>query len=114
MTVLRICKIWDSEYPWDVRVEKVARTLSAAGHEVHLVARNRDRRPQRERLPEAALHRLTPWRFFGKRFDAASSFPAFFNPRWMRAILRTPSGFHWIMRKPQLIEAREHWVLPER
>lgn len=87
--MLRICKIWDSEYPWDVRVEKIAHTLTAAGHDVHLVARNRDRRPQRERLPEADVHRLTPWRLLGERLDAATSFPAFFNPRWIRAILGT-------------------------
>ena len=37
---MRICKIWDADYPWDVRVEKVARSLTEAGHEVHLVARN--------------------------------------------------------------------------
>lgn len=89
MPSMRICKIWDSDYPWDVRVEKVAGALSAAGHEVHLVARNRARRPRRERLPEAEVHRLKPWGFLGQSLDAASSFPAFFNPRWIRAVART-------------------------
>ena len=86
---MRICKIWDSEYPWDVRVEKVARSLTDAGHEVHLVARNRDRRRERESLAEAEIHRLKPWRIVGKRLDTATMFPAFFNPRWISAVMRT-------------------------
>jgi glycosyltransferase involved in cell wall biosynthesis len=86
---MRICKIWDADYPWDIRVEKVARSLTEAGHEVHLVARNRQRRAEHEELSEAHVHRLRPWRFLGKRIDAMTMFPAFFNPRWISAILRT-------------------------
>ena len=86
---MRICKIWDADYPWDVRVEKVASSLTQAGHEVHLVARNNYRRPVRETLPEARMHRLRPWRLLGKRLDSMTMFPAFFNPRWIAAILRT-------------------------
>ncbi|HEX6938514.1 MAG TPA: glycosyltransferase family 4 protein [Longimicrobiales bacterium] len=87
---MRICKIWDAEYPWDVRVEKVARTLAGAGHEVHVVARNRDRRPVEEQRPECRVHRLAPLApALGDAANAASMFPAFFNPRWLRLILRT-------------------------
>lgn len=86
---MRVCKIWDGDYPWDVRVEKVARSLTDAGHEVHLVARNRQRRPERERLSEADVYRLRPWPLLGKRLDDATMFPAFFNPRWLSAIRRT-------------------------
>lgn len=86
---MRICKIWDGDYPWDVRVEKVAHSLTEAGHEVHLVARNRQRRPTREDLVEAHVHRLPPWRVLGRRLDGMAMFPAFFNPRWFSTILRT-------------------------
>ena len=86
---MRVCKIWDGDYPWDVRVEKVARSLTEAGHEVHLVARNRQRRPERERLSEAEVYRLKPWPLLGKRLDDATMFPAFFNPRWLHAINET-------------------------
>ena len=86
---MRICKIWDADYPWDVRVEKVARSLTEAGHEVHIVARNTRRRPVYEKLPEAHVHRLRPWRALGNRLDARTMFPAFFNPRWVSTILRT-------------------------
>jgi glycosyltransferase involved in cell wall biosynthesis len=83
---MRICKIWDAEYPWDVRAEKLCRTLTEAGHEVHLVARNRDRRALEERLPECIVHRLAPLRGAGRRLNSASMFPAFFNPRWWSKI----------------------------
>lgn len=86
---MRICKVWDSEYPWDVRAEKICRALTEAGHEVHLLARNRDDRPLEEQLPECRVHRLRQWRMLGKRLSAASMFPAFFNPRWARHIHRT-------------------------
>ena len=86
---MRICKIWDADYPWDVRVEKVARSLTAAGHQVHLITRNNSRRATREVLPEAVVHRLRPWPVLSRKLDAITMFPAFFNPRWLTGILRT-------------------------
>ncbi len=83
---MRILKVWDGEYPWDVRAEKVCQALTEAGHEVHMVARNRDARVLVERLPECTVHRMRPWRALGRRLDAASQFPAFFNPRWLHLI----------------------------
>lgn len=85
---MHILKVWDGEYPWDVRAEKVSRALTDAGHRVHMVARNRDGRVRREELPECTVHRLAPWRALGRRLDAASQFPAFFNPRWLRLAFR--------------------------
>jgi len=41
---MRICKIWDADYPWDIRVEKVILALIEAGHAVDLVCRNQARR----------------------------------------------------------------------
>jgi glycosyltransferase involved in cell wall biosynthesis len=86
---LRVLKVWDAEYPWDVRAEKVMRSLSGEGHEVHLVARNRSGAAVVEVLPEATVHRLRSWRWMGRRLDAASQFPAFVNPRWIGHILAT-------------------------
>ena len=47
---MNILKVWDGEYPWDVRTEKVCRALTSRGHSVHMVARNRDGRVLREKL----------------------------------------------------------------
>lgn len=86
---MNVLHVWDSEYPWDVRAEKVSRCLTDAGHAVHMVARNRRADPTEERLDEAVVHRLAPWRWAGSRVDAACQFPAFFNPRWSGLIRRT-------------------------
>lgn len=81
---MRICHIWDADYPWDVRVEKVTRALSEAGHEVHIVARNKRADAEVEELEDATVHRLRP--IANRRLNTATSFPAFFNPRWLSRI----------------------------
>lgn len=77
-------KIWDSEYPWDVRVEKVCRTLTEAGHEVHLVCRNRRSAPIEEAQGGLTIHRMPPLPLPFRSLEGPLSFPAFINPRWYR------------------------------
>ncbi len=83
-----IGKIWDSEYPWDVRVEKVCHTLTEAGHEVHLVCRNRGRAPVREAHDRLIIHRMKPLPALFRALEGPLSFPAFINPRWYRLARR--------------------------
>lgn len=85
----RIVYVWDADYPWDVRTEKICRTLVGAGHEIHIVARNRAWKPTLEHLREGTVHRMRPWRLLGRRIDAQLGFPAFFSPRWTSLIART-------------------------
>ncbi len=85
----RIIYVWDADYPWDVRTEKTCLALTNAGHEVHIVARNKRWSPAREQLPEATIHRMPPIRSVGQRVDGILGFPAFFNPRWHRLLSRT-------------------------
>ncbi len=75
-------KIWDSEYPWDVRVEKVCSALVGAGHRVHLVCRNRRDQPLRDEAHGATIHRMPFSHRLPGAVERASSFPAFVNPRW--------------------------------
>jgi glycosyltransferase involved in cell wall biosynthesis len=89
MTIGRIVYLWDADYPWDVRTEKTCLALTDAGHDVHIVARNRKWSPLVERLPEGTVHRMGPWRWAGRRIDGALGFPAFFNPRWRAVLDRT-------------------------
>jgi glycosyltransferase involved in cell wall biosynthesis len=79
-----IVYLWDADYPWDVRVEKVCASCTQAGYDVHIVARNRAWRPLEERLPVGTVHRMRPWRWAGRRADGLLSFPAFMSPRWLR------------------------------
>src|SRR5580704_3521431 len=82
MTPKRIVYLWDADYPWDVRTEKSCLALTQAGHEVHIVARNKQWRSGVEMLPEGTVHRMPPWRWGGQRMDGILGFPAFFSPRW--------------------------------
>ena len=86
---LRVLYVWDDEYPWDVRTEKICGTLTRAGHDVHIVARNAARRELREALPEGTVHRMRPWRWLSRELDARLAFPAFFSPRWLALLLGT-------------------------
>jgi glycosyltransferase involved in cell wall biosynthesis len=86
--------VWDDEYPWDVRTEKICGTLTRAGHDVHIVARNRRRAPLHEALPEGTVHRMRPWPALGRTADALLAFPAFFSPRWLSLLVNTARRVH--------------------
>ncbi len=77
---MRILYVWDSDYPWDVRTEKICLALTRAGHEVVISARNLGRQPRSERIPEGIVERLP---FFGFPGGRHLSFPAFLNPLWL-------------------------------
>ncbi len=99
--------LWDADYPWDVRAEKVCATCTSAGYDVHIVARNRAWRPTRERLAEGIVHRLRPWRWLGRRLDALLSFPAFCNPRWVLHLWRVVRGV-----RPSVLVVRDLPLCP--
>lgn len=82
--MVRVCKIWDSDYPWDVRVEKICDSLTGAGHEVHLVCRNTKGRKRYEYSNGIHIHRLPTFRFLGELL----SFPFFLNPIWLLYVFR--------------------------
>jgi len=81
---MRIGLVFDGDYPWDVRVWKVATCLGDHGHEVHLVCRNLARRPAEEALDAIRVHRLRPLQ--SAKLNALVTFPAFMNPVWIGRI----------------------------
>jgi glycosyltransferase involved in cell wall biosynthesis len=86
MPSLSIVYVWDADYPWDVRTEKICSTLVDAGHRVTIVARNKEWAPEREILPEGTVQRMRPWRWAGRALDGLLGFPAFFSPRWSQLL----------------------------
>lgn len=81
---MRIALIWDADYPWDVRIEKVSKLLSRSGHDVHIIARNIARNSvQEEELEYATVHRLPIIFRFSVWLNSVLTFPAFFNPIWL-------------------------------
>lgn len=86
---LSIVYVWDADYPWDVRTEKITLALTHAGHRVSIVARNKAWQSTMESVPEGTVYRMAPWTALGRRLDTALGFPAFFSPRWIGLIERT-------------------------
>ncbi len=84
---MRILKIWDADYPWDVRVEKIVTTLSQNGHSVSMVCRNLKNLPTFESMGPVKIFRLPPIR--SKSLNRFISFPYFFNLLWWKTIYTT-------------------------
>jgi glycosyltransferase involved in cell wall biosynthesis len=119
LSALSIVYVWDADYPWDVRTEKICLALTAAGHRVTIVARNRKWSPEREELPEGTVHRMPAMRWGGKALDGALGFPAFFSPRWsalIREAVRESSADLIIVRDlplaPTAIAAGRKYSVP--
>ena len=79
---LNILYIWDADYPWDVRVEKICRALKNNGHEVHIASRNLKRRAVCEDIDGIKIHRMKMWK--NNRLNYFFSFPLFFSPVWKK------------------------------
>ncbi len=81
-----ICFVYDGEYPWDVRVEKISETLVKAGHVVHLVCRNQNRQIRFENSSKFSINRLPKFR--SHLSNRIGNSTLFFNPYWFSAIFR--------------------------
>ena len=85
--------VWDSDYPWDIRVSKICHTLLDHDIEVHLVCRNKLRRPVEEYSGGIHIHRLSflPPKL-GKLNDIYG-FPLFFSPVWLTRINKVAKDY---------------------
>jgi glycosyltransferase involved in cell wall biosynthesis len=77
---MKIGIIWKNDYPWDVRVEKIARSLLSVGHDVYILSANTEGRVRHETLDGMGVWRLpaTPSRWL----NAVISIPFYLNPFW--------------------------------
>lgn len=91
---MRICKIWDADYPWDIRVEKVVLSLIQAGHSVDLVCRNQARRKRIEANGRFTIRRLPSFPSIFGQIHTLCNFPFPFNPIWIKAIARAIRDGH--------------------
>lgn len=94
--------VWFSDYPWDVRVQKIILGLQGRGWAVDVVARNRRDLADREIVDGAAIHRIRRIRFLGRSLNGLLSFPLFLNLRWVRHIWRIAR-----QTKPDVILVRD-------
>lgn len=76
----RLVHVWQSYYPWEVRVGKINRALRAAGCAVGVVARRRPGEPRTEETDFEAVRRV------GHSLVPGLSAPIPGNPFWTRGI----------------------------
>lgn len=77
---MRILYIWDADYPWDIRTEKICKSLLKAGHSVCIAARNTKKEAVVENIDGIKIYRLNPYK--NSKLNRILSFPAFFSPLW--------------------------------
>lgn len=78
---MKILTLYDGDYPWDVRVEKMVHTFLTGGHSVRLLCRNRAGQPRYERLADGLEISRLP------AVPDALSFPFFANPIWVGRVV---------------------------
>lgn len=78
---MKVGIIWKNDYPWDVRVEKIAQALRSDGHDVYILSANSRGRKRSESLDGIEIRRLpaTPSRWL----NALVSIPFYLNPFWI-------------------------------
>lgn len=82
---MKVCYVFQDQYPWDVRAEKITDSLVAHGIEIHIVSRNRDGLPRSQWLNQRlCVHRL-PGEYH-PFIRKVINFPAFFSPFWLKAL----------------------------
>ena len=83
---MNVSFVYMSRYPWDVRVEKIAKFLDESGHKVHILCRTSKDRPKCEDINNFSINRL---RLFGNRFyklNRLFDIPLPINPIWIKHI----------------------------
>jgi glycosyltransferase involved in cell wall biosynthesis len=76
------------DFPPDLRVEKEARALLAAGHQVIVVCENRNRRVARENWKGIEIIRLPPQPVWWRKLNTSVLFLVLRNPIWERHLRR--------------------------
>lgn len=100
----RVLLVWQSGYPWEIRLGKMIASLRANDYRVALLCRQTGGLPVKEEADGLTIRRVGPGSREGwlSRPAAAASLPVWFNPLWMRGLARLAERF-----APDLIIARD-------
>ena len=89
---MKVLYLWDSEYPWDIRVEKTCNSLIENNSDVHLVCRNENHKQRNETYEKIHIHRVRCLPKILGKLNTIFTFPFFFNPVWLFEIANTIKG----------------------
>ncbi len=84
--------VYKEDYPWDVRVEKLAQALNGTGNTVTILARNLDERPTEESVDGLQVRRLPRTGRLPGALRKLVNMPVWFNPVWLYTILKAIKG----------------------
>ena len=79
--------VYKEDYPWDVRIEKLAKALNSKGNVVTIVARNLDQKPTNETTDALRIRRLPRTKRLPGALQKLINMPFWFNPVWIYTIL---------------------------
>jgi|TARA_R100000306_G_scaffold61856_1_gene65947 glycosyltransferase involved in cell wall biosynthesis len=89
---LEIFIVYKEDYPWDVRVEKLAISLCEAKNKVTIISRNLDQRPTVELINNLQIFRIPRTKNLPKMVQKIINLPLWFNPIWIYTILKAIKG----------------------
>ncbi|NMT63800.1 glycosyltransferase family 4 protein [Marinobacter orientalis] len=96
---MEIFILYKEDYPWDVRVEKLAKSLNETNNTVTIIARNLDQKPTNESTPEFQIRRVPRTQRLPGTLQKMANMPLWFNPLWIFTILKAIQG----VSKPVII-----------
>lgn len=99
---MRILCVYAGRFPWDVRVEKMALSLTAAGHEFHVLCANFDGEERYEHRGAIYMHRLPATGKGTSLLNQALSVPVHANPFWALSLARVAARV-----RPDLLLVRD-------
>lgn len=89
---MEIFILYKEDYPWDVRVEKLAKSLNESGNTVTIIARNLDQKPRNESTSDFQVRRVTRTKRLPRVLQKLVNMPLWFNPIWIYTILKSIQG----------------------
>lgn len=89
---MNIFIIYKEDYPWDVRVEKIAKTLHKQGNAVSIISSNRSQNCTEEKIDDLNIKRLPNTSSWPKIIQQLVNLPLWFNPFWIYTILKSMKG----------------------
>lgn len=89
---MEIFIVYKEDYPWDVRVEKLAKSLNETGNAVTIIARNLDQKPTNESTLSFQIRRVPRTQRLPRTIQKLVNLPLWFNPVWVYTILKAIKG----------------------